>query len=442
MDFPAQIINLASLTAKRLWSSTRGSIAQLAAVAVPALSLVSIATVELVAVSASGSRVQSIADAAALEGAQHLSLAVDPKAVKERTASFVEAQFAGWSDAPAYQATYEIVDWNGQNAIRVLLSGNRPSFFSSKLPEGGWKFRGEATAAPVGKTPLCVLATGEETSKNQVDMIYLNQDAAVESPGCGVHSNQSITLEGTSKITGRSIQAKKAVNGATKDNMKPAARISGAIIKDPFASMEFPSLEKCGPGEGNQKGADDYGPHGTHSLEPGIHCSPIVVKAHATLKLEPGDHFFRKNLTLSSNASLIGRDVFLFFDYGSSPIFDGTAASVKLIGRKSGTYAGMVMADKGTGDLPNISIPGKVVKKLEGVVYVRKGFLEVTGEGTAAAESNWTVIVAHQIKATGSKKSSATIRINADYESSDVPVPNGVGPSGGLPGGEGTRIID
>jgi hypothetical protein len=134
------------------------------------------------------------ADAGALEGAQLLSLAVAPKVVKERTASCVEAQFAGWSDAPTYQATYEIVDWNGQNAIRVLLSGNRPSFFSSKLPEGGWKFRGEATAAPVGKTPLCVLAIGDGTQprlpvKQFVgDMIHLKGHSAVESPDCGVHS--------------------------------------------------------------------------------------------------------------------------------------------------------------------------------------------------------------------------------------------------------------
>ena len=440
MDFPAQIINLASLTAKRLWSSTRGSIAQLAAVAVPALSLVSIATVELVAVSASGSRVQSIADAAALEGAQHLSLAVDPKVIKERTASFVEAQFAGWSDAPAYQATYEIVDWNGQNAIRVLLSGNRPSFFSSKLPEGGWKFRGEATAAPVGKTPLCVLAIGDGSQPRPPvkqfvgDMIHLKGPSAVESPDCGVHSEQNITLEGKSKITGRRIQARKAVSGATEENMKPAAGIAAAQIKDPFASMRFPSLDECNRLPAEKRKDVNYGPSGTFSLPAGTHCGRITVQNNVTLKLEPGDHFFRKSLTLSERASLTGEDVFLFFDHGSDPSFNGV---VELIGRKSGTYAGMVMATIG-GNTPDIPIPGENVKKLEGVVYVRKGLLEVTGEGTAAAESNWTVIVAAQIKTAGS----ATIRINADYESSDVPVPNGVGPTGRLPGGEGTRLID
>ena len=58
--------------------------------------------------------------------------------------------------------------------------------------------------------------------------------------------------------------------------------------------------------------------------------------------------------------------------------------------------------------------------------------------GLAASDSDWTVIVAKQVIATGS----ARIRINADYEGSDVPVPNGVGPSGGQPGGDGTRLIE
>ncbi len=425
MDFPAQIINLASLTAKRLWSSTRGSIAQLAAVAVPALSLVSIATVELVAVSASGSRVQSIADAAALEGAQHLSLAVDPKAVKERTASFVEAQFAGWSDAPAYQATYEIVDWNGQNAIRVLLSGNRPSFFSSKLPEGGWKFRGEATAAPVGKTPLCVLTIGEGTHNMEI-----RDSSRLMAPDCGIHANANIVGGKEARIDSRRIQAKGKASGPI---MTPAPGQDAAYIADPFRAMQVRSLT-C-PG-GKVEAMIFNG--GTHYLAPGTHCRPIIVKSRTTLVLLPGNHLFSTNVRLEANARLQGEDVFLHINTGSAtPDFTADGARVNLVGRKSGPYAGMVMASVWSGQ-PVLTVPGENVERLLGVVYLRTGFLQVSGEGVAAEDSAWTVIVARRVISTGQAK----IRINADYESSDVPVPNGVGPSGGLPGGEGTRLID
>jgi hypothetical protein len=110
---------------------------------------------------------------------------------------------------------------------------------------------------------------------------------------------------------------------------------------------------------------------------------------------------------------------------------------VNLVGRKSGPYAGMVMASVWSGQ-PVLTLPGSNVERLLGVVYLRTGFLQVSGEGVAAEDSAWTVIVARRVISTGQAK----IRINADYESSDVPVPKGVGPSGGLPGGEGTRLID
>lgn len=429
MNFPAQILRGLASQARRLWSARRGSVAQITAFALPCFALMAMGASEFVGVNASGSRLQSIADAGALEGAHHLSLAVDASVVTERTASFVDKQFEAWQSAPSYEGTYEIVDWNGQNAVRVLLEGSRPSFFGSLLPPGGWKFKAEATAAPVGRTPLCVLATG--TGGPMIDVV---NTSVIEAPDCGVHSNAEIVLDNPAHITGRRIQAVLTATGGT---MVPAPGTGAASITDPFASMTFPSTNSC-PFTGNgQSNPIVYGPHGTYPLPPGIHCRPIIVKANATLVLEPGDHFFRKNLQLQGPARLTGEDVFLFFDHGSDPLFNGANASVNLVGRRSGPYAGMVMATI-AGNQPNIVLPGKIVEQLLGVVYVRNGFLEVSGDGVAAEDSAWTVIVARQIRT----RSSARIRINADYDGSDVPVPNGVGPSGGHAGADGTRLLD
>ena len=92
------------------------------------------------------------------------------------------------------------------------------------------------------------------------------------------------------------------------------------------------------------------------------------------------------------------------------------------------------------GNQPNIILPGRNVERLLGVVYIRhpNGYLEVSGSGAAAEDSAWTVIVATRIISSGN----ATIRINADYQSSDVPVPNGVGPNAGGMGANGTRLVN
>lgn len=198
-----------------------------------------------------------------------------------------------------------------------------------------------------------------------------------------------------------------------------------------------PSLNGC-PFSGNgQSNPIIYKDGGTHYLEPGIHCRPIQISAHTTVVLNPGDHFFRKNLDLRGIGRLQGEDVFLFFDHGSDPLFGGIGTRVDLVGRKSGPYAGMVMATVAGGQ-PNITLPGSNVERLLGVVYARTGFLEVSGTGVAAEDSAWTVIVARQIHSTGT----ARIQINADYEISDVPVPNGVGPNGGGLGGNGARLVN
>jgi hypothetical protein len=414
---------------QRLFRQTRGSIAIKFALAVPAIAMLSAGAIDLLAVMSAQTRLQAIADAAALAAAPALGLAADGATARGRAEAFVEAELSEWADAPTVEAEYEVIDEGDLRAIQVRLQGHRISFFANMLPPGGWRFQAEATAAPVGQTPLCVLATGARGS-----VIDLVGNTAISAPDCGVHANATITVKGAAGIKGRKIQAVLTASG----NLDPLAGEGAASIADPFASMSFPSLNGClggAPGQGNPKIYEDGG---THYLEPGIHCQPLTVKKSTTLVLLPGDHFFRKNVSLQGGR-LEGEDVFLFFDHGSDPLFGGADARVNLVGRKSGPYAGMVMATV-AGNQPNIILPGRNVERLLGVVYIRhpNGYLEVSGRGAAAEDSAWTVIVATRIISSGN----ATIRINADYQSSDVPVPNGVGPNAGGMGANGTRLVN
>jgi hypothetical protein len=296
------------------------------------------------------------------------------------------------------------------------------------LPPGGWHFEALATAVSVGKTPLCILGIGKDAQN-----INILGTSHLLAPDCGIHSNGNISGVPGANIEGRRIQAMGTASGPL---MTPAPGERAAEIFDPFVSMTFPSLNGCSLGNGQSRPIT-YEDKGTHYLDPGIHCRPIIIKNLTTVVLRPGDHFFRKNVQLLHHGRLNGEDVFLFFDHGSDPLFGGTNARVNLIGRKSGPYAGMVMATIG-GNSPNIILPGSNVERLLGVVYVRNGFLQVSGAGVAAEDSAWTVIVAKQILTNGT----ARIRINADYDGSDVPVPNGVGPNAGGMGASGTRLVN
>lgn len=412
-----------------LLRETRGSIALNFALAVPAVAMLSVGAIDLLAVMSAKTRLQDIADAAALAAAPTLGLAADEAVARGRAEAFVVAQLSQWAGAPAVEAEYEVIEQDEQRAIQVRLEGHRISFFANMLPPGGWRFEALATAVSVAKTPLCVLGTGRTGL-----MIDVLGSSRIMAPDCGIHSNAQIKVQGGAQIEGRKIQSvREAIGGG----MTPTPGQWAASIVDPFASMSFPSRDECPFTGYGQSNPITYEDDGTHYLDPGMHCRPIIIKNLTTVVLRPGDHFFRKNVQLLGHGRLNGEDVFLFFDHGSDPSFGGMYARVNLIGRKSGPYAGMVMATVG-GNSPNIILPGSNVEQLLGVVYVRNGILQVSGAGVAAADSAWTVIVAKQILSTGT----ARIRINADYDGSDVPVPNGVGPNAGGMGPSGTRLVN
>lgn len=162
----------------RFRSDVGGNIALTAALVGPAVILLGVGAIDLLAVSSAHGRLQSIADAGALAGAPHLALATDGAGAKERAASFVAGEISQWEDAPDYVGTYEVVDQGGQRAIRVLLRGHRPSFFANMLPPGGWNFVGDATATSVGLVPLCVLITGVDRAR----MLHVRDSGRLAAP--------------------------------------------------------------------------------------------------------------------------------------------------------------------------------------------------------------------------------------------------------------------
>ena len=405
----------------RFMRETRGSIALKFAFVGPAIFLLGVGAIDLLAVSTAQGRLQSIADAGALAGAPSLSLATDGAAARERAASFVVGEMSQWDDAPTYEATYEIVQQGGQRAIRVLLRGHRPSFFANMLPPGGWHFVGDATASSVGLVPLCVLTTGNDVAR----ILNVLDSGRLAAPACMVHSNRDIEVEGGS-ITGAAVQAVTSASGS----ISPSPGTGAAPIDDPFASLD---LDR-GPGSAcaargavrNLKLA-----LGSRRIPPGMHCGGIEISGTAIVVLEPGEHWFLAGpVVVKDDARLEGDDVVLLFDRTSNFAFTDNAL-VRLSGRKTGDFTGIVMGAT-RDNTQDFVISSDNVESLLGVIYVPSARLLVEGRADVARDSAWTVIVAESLLLRGSP----SLFINANYDASDVPVPNGVGPRAG-----GSRLI-
>lgn len=417
----------------RLKHDVRGAIALKFALAMPGLALLAVGAIDLTAVNATRDHLQDVADSAALAGAPSLSLATDGTAARERASAFFQAQMTQWPNPPTVEPSFSIIDQGGQRAIRVTVKGHRASFFGSMLPPGGWHFTAQATASTVGLVPLCVLVTGGSQDKG----LSLKQSPRMTAPGCMVHSNQDIDVKGGSIAAAR-VQAVGTATGV----ISPTPGTGAARISDPFAGLSLNPNRPCdvnvtagglvstGLGGGNGLGVALNS--GIVRLPAGVHCGALLFGGTSQLILEPGDHWFLGSvLTVSDSAKLTGRDVVLFFDKASRFDFRGQA-QVNLSGRETGPYAGMVMG--GTRDNTQaFNIAADNVEALLGVIYIPEARLVIDGSAAVARDSAWTVIVAKYLELKGSP----TLFINANYNTSSVPVPAGVGPTTG-----GAHLVD
>ena len=165
---------------------------------------------------------------------------------------------------------------------------------------------------------------------------------------------------------------------------------------------------------------------GVQVLLPGVHCGSIVVRSNATLTLLPGDHFFiNGTLQMKQNSTITGDDVALVFDRDSEFQFQDSS-QIRLRGRRTGPFAGFVVATT-RDNRETFEVSSDSARELLGTVYIPGAKFLVTGTRPVADQSAWTVIVAKSIQMRGSPN----LVINANYAGSSVPVPSGVGPSGG-----------
>ncbi len=408
--------------AKRFASDTRGSIAVKFAFIGPAVIMLAAGAIDLTHVQATKVRLQEIADSAALAAANDLGLATDGSNAKARAQTYVDGLLEDWAQAPTVEATFDILDLKEQRAIRVTLDSNRPSFFGNLLPPGGWKIGVNSTATSMGMVPLCVLVTGKSQSK----VLNIKDQGRMNAPACMVHSNRDIEVEGGS-LSAAAVQAVRSARGS----ISPAAGTGAAPLADPFADLDLDQSKKLYCSE-REKEAPLKVSSGTHYIPAGRHCGGIEAGGTARIRLDPGDHFFLGgHLVVKETARMEGGDVVLFFDKASKFEFKDQA-TVSLDGRKSGTYAGMVMG--GTRDnTQDFLISADHVESLLGVIYVPSAKLIVEGRSDVARDSAWTVIVARMVELKGAP----SLFINADYDASEVPVPAGVGPQTG-----GAKLID
>lgn len=398
-----------------LWRDRRGGVALLAALALPIVLIGAVVGIELHSLSVDRGKLQSAADAAALNAAQQMRLAAND-ALLERARAFARASVSDLQ-AKADEPVVEMVERDGKPAgVRVRLTARRLSFFGNLLPPGGFVISAESTALQVGTTPLCVLGVGGAAT-NALDF----PSATVTARSCLVHSNKSIVLGGSTLVEAAALHAVNSINGGTAANSGTGA----ARVEDPLTDL-FAGLT---PGACNFSSGVKVDEEGdVEEVDPGVHCRHFDIE-DGTLRFRPGVHHLKNGeLQLKEGARIEGDNVTLVIWKALKITYsDGKVPLLHLTGNQGGTgenahWAGFVLAvdPARTGD---ITLNFNEIRRLEGVVYAPSVRILVPGGINATEVTPWTVVVARDFKVEGGRH----LQINADYANSAVPVPSGVG---------------
>lgn len=392
----------------RALNDRRGGTAIIFALAAPALALLACGAIDLAAVNADRGAMQDTADSTALAMAKQLSVST-AAGISARAQTYAVAQLGQIATSDAVTVTATIGANNG--SVTVAISGHRNSFFGNLLPPGGWTMNTQATAATLGELPLCVLSTGAAGADN----ILVQNSSVMTARGCLVQSNQNIAADSGASLTAGLAQAVGTASGPITPNPQTGA----PAIADPFASLPINppplGLLSCL--------LDVTYDVGVTPLPPGTQCGNITVRNGATVQLSSGGtYYFTGQLNMRDNSTLVGSNVVLIFDSAASFNF-ADSSTIDLTGARSGNYAGFVIVT--TRDNTNtFTISSNSARRLEGAVYIPSGALQVTGtNNSVASQSAWTVVVAKSLQLEGSPN----LVINANYSSSNVPVPAGAG---------------
>jgi hypothetical protein len=395
-------------------------VATLAAFLFPAVIVLAVGAVQLEAVYSFRQKAVDVGDASVLWGVQQM--AVSPLGATNRTTAWAQAQLATINNGTKIDISSAQID---SRTMKVTIDGVVPSFFGNMLPAGGFKVHVESTAQSLNGAPLCVLVFGTHAQGYQTKVQNLNIGAsgAMTASACAVYSDQDINVGGGAALSANTVEAVGKANGP----ITPTPQTGAAHVPDPFAALNVDFPYACLKGGSQVQTVITI----DTMLPPGVHCDNITVQNGAKLTLSPGEHYFGGDLTLQDTSILTGDDVVLVFDKTSKFDFNGTS-SVTLAGRKTGPLAGFVIACDRANNA-NFMIESDHVSALVGTVYIPSAQLVVDGKNKVAQSSPWTVIVAQAVNVQGS----SNLVINADYASSTVPVPSGVGPSA-----RGSKLIE
>jgi hypothetical protein len=388
---------------------------------------------------------QDAADNLALRAARELL-------IENATEQGVEALVRAWADAQyaptlgAFTISPEI-DKQELTAFVEFEQPLKEGLFFSNLFGSDDAIKAEALAQAQGVTNVCVIAL--EKTKDYAVRAALS--AKLDAPKCAIMSNSTssrgVSASGSSKISANMICSAGGKEGSGL-NFSPMPLTDCPSYEDPLGQRPPPTVGACD--ETNLQlgqsaslaslstiaaaadAATATSPlpgYTRYDLKPGVYCGGLRIKSFADVHLSPGIYVMKDGpLIAELGARLVGENVGFYLTGDTSTFIFGPESIISLSAPTDGEMSGLpFFEDRLAPDDRLHQILSSNARTLIGTIYLPRGILSVASLRPVASESAYTAIVAKKLSLIGSP----TLVLNADYADTDVPVPDGVGPTGG-----------
>ncbi|GJE25530.1 hypothetical protein LKMONMHP_0368 [Methylobacterium organophilum] len=429
-----------------------GNVAISFAVALPALLAIGGAAIDYAHVLLRRNALQVAADTAVLSGANTLKMATpDPQLVLVLTEQMVRDN----AGTPAKHAlTIKPSVSADRRQLAVSVSETVQLLFGPFLGRSTMEVSVQATASVVGRMRLCMLALDQML----MGAISLEHDSLVTAKDCSLYSNSTHAkgLLGKSRATAYAqVICSAGGYSGERANFNPTPVTDCPVIPDPLANRAPPPVGDCvrfpdppGSGDGRPNIVRK-----SRELEPGTYCGGLWITDKAVVTLKPGVYVMKDGpLIVDAHATLSGTGVGFYFTGNRGGLLFDRHTAISLAAPTNGPMAGLLLFEERqvadpvpppTNPLvtpPPPPPPGGIQKPLRlyriisdnartllGTIYLPRGRLVIDASRPVADQSAYTVIVADQINL----YDGPNLYLNADYDRSNVPVPEGVGPISG-----------
>ncbi len=401
------------------------------ALAMPVLTIAAVEGVDYSLALLTQTKMQTVADSAALAAARELGLArTDPSTITAVANNVVNSALQG--------VTTQVNVDSQALSVQVAIDKQYVPIIST-FPT--IKLHASSTAKMSGSMPLCLL--GLDPSAPQT--IGLEQSALLTAPGCLVQSN-STSATGVKAKNDSVMQAGMICSAGGKvqtsnANFSPAPTTDCPVLADPLSARTAPPVGACNY-------ADEVVDGMSTTLHPGVYCGGLRLTNHAVADLASGIYIIKDGpLIVDGGASMSGTGVGIFLTGSGANLTFDADSTIDLSAPKDGPLAGILIYDDPSGGSAPAKAPksgrgskGRALKKgsprqhqilsdnarnLLGTIYMPKGEIIIDATKPIADKSAYTVLVVQQLHL----YSGPNLVLNTDYSATDVPVPVGLGPS-------------